>query len=99
MPATAAAVRIEAGAPTGYHADPVGYVLIFADHVTGRLILEHYDAQHRRTVIVTGHDPAALARTAVERGLVGTLDHACYLGRELQRAAEALACGTPYVQD
>ena len=92
-------LRIEAGSTTGYRPDPVGYVLIFADHVEGRLILEHYDVEHRRTAVVTGIDPAAVARAAVERGLVGTLDHSCYLGRELQRAAQALACGTPYVQD
>lgn len=84
---------------TGYRPDPLGYVLLFADHVAGRLILEHYTADHRRTTVITGHDPAALAQTVVEHGLVGTLDHACYLGRELQRAAEALARGTPYVQD
>jgi tetrahydromethanopterin S-methyltransferase subunit A len=99
IPAAAGVLRINAESTTGYHPDPVGYVLIFADHVAGRLILEHYDAEHRRTAAVTGLDPTALARTAAERGLVGTLDHACYLGRELQRAAEALARGAPYVQD
>ncbi len=91
--------RIEARSTDGYRPDPVGYVLLFADHAGGQLILEHYDVEHRRTVVVTGRDPAAVARMAAERGLVGTLDHACYLGRELQRAAQALACGTPYVQD
>jgi tetrahydromethanopterin S-methyltransferase subunit A len=99
IPATADVFRIRAESTTGYRPDPIGYVLVFADHVAGLLILEHYDADHRRTAVVTGLDPAAVARTAVERGLVGTLDHACYLGRELQRAAQALACGTPYVQD
>lgn len=97
--ATVDTLRISAESTIGYRPDPVGYILVFADHVAGRLILEHYDVGHRRTAVVIGLDPAALARTAVERGLVGTLDHACYLGRELQRAAQALACGRPYVQD
>lgn len=99
IPVPADVLRIQAESTTGYHPDSAGYVLIFADHVAGRLILERYDAGHRRTAIVTGFDPVALARVAVDHGLVGTLDHACYLGRELQRAAEALTHGTPYVQD
>lgn len=97
--APADVLRIRAESTAGYRPDPVGYVLIFADHVAAQLILEHYSAEHRRIAVVTGLDPAVLARTAVEHGLVGTLDHACYLGRELQRAAQALACGTAYVQD
>ena len=32
-------------------------------------------------------------------GCVSRLEHAAYLGRELQRAEEALRYGTPYVQD
>lgn len=97
--APADVLRISADSSTGYRPDPAGYALIFADHAAGRLILEHYDVGHRRTAVVTGSDPAALAQVAVDHGLVGTLDHACYLGRELQKAAEALASGTPYVQD
>lgn len=99
IPVAAEGLRIRAESTTGYRPDPAGYVLIFADHAAGRLILEHYDAEHRGTAVVTGVDPVAVARTTVERGLVGTLDHACYLGRELQRAADALTCGTAYVQD
>jgi len=97
--ATGGGLRILAESCAHYRPDPVGYVLVFADHVGGRLIVEHYDLEDRRTVVVTGLDPAAVTRTAVERGLVGTLDHAGYLGRELQRAAQALADGAPYVQD
>jgi dihydropteroate synthase len=49
------------------------------------------------------------ARTAKELGIALTegggphplsrLDHALYLGRELQRAEAALRAGQPYVQD
>lgn len=48
-------------------------------------------------------------RTAKELGILLTegegpfsisrLDHALYLGRELQKAEHCLACGLPYVQD
>lgn len=33
------------------------------------------------------------------KACVSRLEHAAYLGRELQRAEEALRHGTPYVQD
>ncbi len=82
-----------------YRPDPVGYLLIFADHSARRLIVEHYTNQHVRTCVLVGTDCSQLARTVVQRGLVGTLDHAAYLGRELQRAAVALAAREPYVQD
>jgi hypothetical protein len=49
------------------------------------------------------------ARTAKELGIaltegpgphpISRLDHALYLGRELQKAEQALAAGLPYVQD
>ena len=84
---------------TPYRPDPAGYVLVFADRVIGCLVLEHYTNRHERTVMLAGADPADLCLTAVRRGLVGTLEHAAYLGRELQRAADALASGAPYVQE
>lgn len=90
---------IGAGLRCPYVADPVGYVLVFADHPRHRLLLEHYASDGRRTAVLAGEDPAALAEAAIARGLVGRLDHAAYLGRELQRAAEALDRGVPYVQD
>ena len=82
-----------------YVPDPVGYLLIFADHSRGRLLLEHYAPEGTRTAVLAGREAAGLARAAVTQGLVGTLDHAAYLGHELQRAADALARGLPYVQD
>jgi len=82
-----------------YVPDPVGYLLIFADHSRGRLLLEHYAPEGTRTAVLAGMEAAGLARAAVMQGLVGTLDHAAYLGHELQRAADALARGLPYVQD
>ena len=42
---------------------------------------------------------AVLEAEAGEAPCVSRLEHAAYLGRELQRAEEALRHGTPYVQD
>jgi len=35
----------------------------------------------------------------VDRGLITTLDHAAYLGRELTRAEFAIKTGATYIQD
>jgi hypothetical protein len=41
IPAPDDVLRVEARSTAGCRRDPVGYVLLFADHVGGRLILEH----------------------------------------------------------
>lgn len=61
--------------------------------------MEHYTARDERTGVIVGRDPQAIAQAVIERGLLGALDHAVYLGRELERAAVALALGRAYVQD
>ncbi|MDH5199722.1 MAG: DUF4346 domain-containing protein, partial [Candidatus Bathyarchaeota archaeon] len=38
-------------------------------------------------------------QTIIRRGLVGNLDHAAYLGKELTKAGVALRLGRSYVQD
>jgi tetrahydromethanopterin S-methyltransferase subunit A len=90
---------VEAALPARYVPDPAGYLLIFVDRTERRLLLEHYSNEGRRSSILAGTDPRALAASAVERGLVSRLDHAAYLGRELTRAADALERGEAYVQD
>ena len=51
----------------------------------------------------SGATAKALAVSILERpegeGCVTRLEHAAYLGRELQKAEAALRDGTPYVQD
>jgi tetrahydromethanopterin S-methyltransferase subunit A len=86
-------------APPRIQKDPAGYVLIFADHVAQRLVVEHYTTEDERTLVLVGQDPDALAQGLLAHGLLSTLDHAVYVGRELERAAAALASGRIYVQD
>jgi tetrahydromethanopterin S-methyltransferase subunit A len=90
---------IEAGSPTHLLLDPAGFFIIHPNADAGTISLEHYRADGTRGDVIHGADPAAIAATAVARGLVSRLDHAVYLGRELERASRSLADGTPYVQD
>ena len=50
-------------------------------------------------VSVWGENARDLVNTLVDLGLVRRLDHAAYLGRELQKAETALRLGRDYVQD
>jgi len=91
-------VEVHAAA-RGFQKDPLGYFVIFCDHVYARLVVEHYTNEDERTLVIAGRNPGAIAQAVIERGLLGSLDHAVYLGRELERAAAALETGQAYVQD
>lgn len=50
-------------------------------------------------ITVAGTSGRDILNTLIDRGLVGRLDHAGYLGRELERAQIALQLGRSYIQD
>lgn len=79
--------------------DPAGYFVVYPDARRGLLVTEHYTNDGVLGTVLEGSSPAAVASTAVERGLLTRLDHAAYLGRELARAEISLQTGAPYVQD
>lgn len=80
-------------------ADPSGFFLVRADRATAELVCEHYFNDHQFHVAIRGASAAAVLHTIVQYQLVSRLDHAGYLGRELQKAELALALGLPYEQD
>jgi tetrahydromethanopterin S-methyltransferase subunit A len=83
----------------GFQEDSFGYFLVFCDHPHGRLLVEHYSNEDLRTHVIAGQDPLAIVRAVIELELLGSLEHAAYLGRELERAAAALERGCAYLQD
>jgi len=82
--------------------DPRGWFVIDVDRENRGIILEHYmgygsDAKlHCRILGKNAHEISA---TVARLGLVSRLDHALYLGRELQKAEIALELNIPYEQD
>jgi dihydropteroate synthase-like protein len=74
-----------------YVMDPAGSIRISV--ADGKIV-----AWHQRTA-VAGQKAAEVLNTLIDLGLVSTLDHAGYLGRELQKAELALTLGRSYVQD
>ncbi len=64
-----------------------------------RIYLEPYKEDGTLNEVIYGEDPVLIAATAIDRGLVSRLDHAAYLGRELEKANLSMRYGFRYVQD
>jgi dihydropteroate synthase-like protein len=74
-----------------YVPDPVGCFRIF---LAGRMIVVR-----NRRVTMAGTNARDILNTLIEEGHVSRLDHAGYLGRELEKAQMALSLGRSYTQD
>ncbi len=81
----------EAAVEHKFEMDPAGSFMIRI--AEGRII-----ARHRRTT-VAGENARDVLNMLIDLGLVSRLDHAGYLGRELEKAELALKLGRSYVQD
>lgn len=79
--------------------DPKGYFLIRINPKTKKLELGHCRRNNEVEVLITGETPQEAYFTACQMGLLSRLDHAAYVGKELQKAFIALELGIPYVQD
>ncbi len=85
--------------PEGLTLDKAGYFVVYPDRRRHRLVLEHYTNAGVLDCVMEAQSSPALYIEAIHRNLVGRLDHAAYLGRELARAERALETGEPYMQD
>ena len=92
-------VKIEAQLAKRLVLDPSGFFIIYPKQEERLIYLEHYNADATLNEVIYGEDPIAIASTAIERNLVSRLDHAAYLGRELEKAYLSLCYDFPYVQD
>lgn len=79
--------------------DPLGYFLIRVNTEKKLIEVALCRELNKVEVIVTGKKPLEIYQTIIKHGLVSRLDHAAYLGRELQKAYIALIHGLKYVQD
>ena len=90
--------------------DPKGFFVIFIDKARKEIVVEFYEGVSKKgdpkkpdtgklMAIVCGRDAEALCHTIVRENLVSRLEHATYLGREIQKAQTALVTGLKYEQD
>jgi tetrahydromethanopterin S-methyltransferase subunit A len=90
---------VQAKEPRFYKSDPAGFFVVYPDHRSKQLAVEHYTNAGVLHCVVQGPTPTAVYAEIVKRGLISQLDHAAYLGRELAAAERSLKTGEPYVQD
>lgn len=98
-PSTAKIEVVQAAEPERLILDKAGYFVVYPDRRMHRLVLEHYTNAGGLDCVMEAIASPALYAEAIRRNLVGRLDHAAYLGRELARAERSLDTGEPYVQD
>ncbi len=89
------------GAPeTGFSPDGKGWFKIAVDRDLQEIAAIHYPpGEEEPDVVVRGRDSRAIYQTIIREGLVSKLDHAAYLGKELEKAHIAIVLGRSYVQD
>ena len=87
--------------------DRNGFFIIIVDRDKCKIVVEHYQNVERGKVLGTGRldkiiegtNAEEICHTIINQGFVSRLEHAAYLGRELQKAETALKNKLPYGQD
>lgn len=81
--------------------DPKGHFIIYP--FGNDIVVEHYDSKNKMDAKIIGKNAEEICHTIARLGLIGefeqSTEHACYLGRELQKAEIALKSGIRYEQD
>lgn len=79
--------------------DPAGFFIIYPKSNKREILVEHYSNDGILTHVMEGSTASEICNTITELGLVSRLDHAAYLGRELERCRLSIEFGFEFVQD
>ena len=79
--------------------DLKGYFLIRINKEKELIEVGHCRKNNVVEVMISGKNPQEIYYTVIREGLVSSLQHAAYLGKELQKAYVAMKKGHEYVQD
>ena len=79
--------------------DPKGYFLIRVNNEAKKIEVGFCEKGNVMEIKISGSTPLEIYQTAIKHGLITRLDHAAYLGSELQKAFIALKKNIEYVQD
>ena len=82
-----------------WRADPRGYFTIKPFYDQGLIKVRFCNYQHEILIVIEGMTAEEIYNTVVREKLVTKLEHAAYLGAELQKAEIALRLKLSYVQD
>jgi dihydropteroate synthase-like protein len=79
--------------------DDKGWFVIKIDRDAGLVVATHFRSHQDPDLVVKGKSAREIYNSILGRSLVGRMDHAAYLGKELTNAELALKLGRSYVQD
>lgn len=79
--------------------DRAGFFIVHPKPEADWLLVEHYRNSGEQTCVIEGSDTAKICAEIIERGLVSQLDHAAYLGREIERAKLSMQLDFTFRQD
>jgi tetrahydromethanopterin S-methyltransferase subunit A len=79
--------------------DPKGYFLIRTNKDSKIIEVGHCTNDHKLVRIIRGKTSEEIMYKMLDMNLISLMDHAAYLGKELQKAFLSLKLGFEYVQD
>jgi dihydropteroate synthase-like protein len=80
--------------------DKLGWFKIQLDRDAKKIeAISYHHGDKKPAAVVMGDEATEVYQTIVREKMVGKLEHAAYLGRELEKAEIALRLGRSYVQD
>ncbi len=79
--------------------DPRGYFTIKPFPSRNKVFVRYYDSEGNLKYTFAGVTTPQIVQEIIERGLISRLDHAAYLGKEVEKAIIALKNNLSYVQD
>lgn len=88
---------IPVGEAEGIDMDRAGYFRIFVDFDKSQIIAAHF--KQGCDYVFEGASAESICKEIIKRRLVSNLQHAAYLGRELQKAEVSLHLKRSYIQD
>ena len=85
--------------PSNWKMDPKGYFLIDVDRQKNLISVALMSNDHKKIGKISGQSPIPIYYTIFKQGWVTYLEHAAYLGQELEKAYRCLQTGERYAQE
>ncbi len=79
--------------------DPKGYFLIRVNKTEKEIELGFCKENNEIEIVIKGKIPQEIYYTAIKKGLLSRMEHAAYLGKELEKAYLAMKHDLNYIQD
>ncbi len=82
-----------------WNPDPKGYFTVKPFLSQKKVFVRYYDSKNTLKYTFAGINTSQIMQSIIEKKLISRLDHAAYLGKEIEKAIIALKNKLNYVQD